>query len=91
LTNPSAEIRISGGREVHLRHLQPLGLMIANSIFIGDYLTTKGQTPRADLEMIRDLGYTLEGQEPDFIETVLGAPSETAELKVQPQPVPAGH
>ncbi|WP_391559095.1 biotin synthase BioB, partial [Robertmurraya sp.] len=41
--NPSKEIRISGGREVNLRSLQPLGLYPANSIFVGDYLTTAGQ------------------------------------------------
>ena len=46
---PSQKIRIAGGREVHLRSLQPLGLYPANSIFIGDYLTTAGQSARADL------------------------------------------
>jgi biotin synthase len=69
--NPATEIRISGGRELHLRSLQPLGLMIANSIFIGDYLTTPGQAPQADLRMIHDLGYTLEGQPDDFLDRVL--------------------
>jgi biotin synthase len=57
---PSQEIRIAGGREVHLRSLQPLGLYPANSIFIGDYLTTQGQTARADYAMIRDAGFVLE-------------------------------
>jgi biotin synthase len=57
---PSQEIRIAGGREVHLRSLQPLGLYPANSIFIGDYLTTAGQAANADLEMIRDAGFVLE-------------------------------
>jgi biotin synthase len=61
LVNPSSELRIAGGREVHLRWLQPFGLFVANSIFIGDYLTTKGQKPEADLAMIRDLGFELEG------------------------------
>jgi biotin synthase len=60
---PSQEIRIAGGREVHLRVLQPLGLYPANSIFIGDYLTTRGQAARADLEMIRDAGFVLETPE----------------------------
>lgn len=55
--NPSRELRISGGRELHLRSLQPLGLYVANSIFVGDYLTTKGQAPEADYQMIRDLGF----------------------------------
>lgn len=57
---PSQEIRIAGGREVHLRSLQPLGLYPANSIFIGDYLTTPGQAAHHDLEMIRDAGFVLE-------------------------------
>ena len=59
--NPKSEIRIAGGREVQLRWLQPLGLFVANSIFIGDYLTTKGQKPEADLAMIQDLGFEIEG------------------------------
>ncbi len=40
--NPASELRIAGGREKHLRSLQPLGLYVANSLFVGDYLTTKG-------------------------------------------------
>jgi len=55
--NPDRELRISGGREIHLRTLQPLGLYVANSLFVGDYLTTKGQAPQADYDMIRDLGF----------------------------------
>ncbi|MCZ6515496.1 MAG: biotin synthase BioB [Acidobacteria bacterium] len=55
--NPTKEIRIAGGREVHLRSLQPLGLYVADSIFIGNYLTTDGQAPEQDLQMIRDLGF----------------------------------
>lgn len=60
---PAAELRIAGGREIHLRSLQPLGLLVANSIFIGDYLTTEGQAASADLEMIRDLGFEVAGQD----------------------------
>lgn len=55
--NPSSELRIAGGREKHLRSLQPLGLYVANSLFVGDYLTTKGQAPEADYQMIKDLGF----------------------------------
>jgi biotin synthase len=55
--NPDRELRISGGREIHLRSLQPLGLYVANSLFVGDYLTTKGQAPKADYEMIEDMGF----------------------------------
>ena len=61
---PRAEVRIAGGREVHLRSLQPLGLYLANSIFIGDYLTTKGQAAEADLAMIADAGFEVEGGGP---------------------------
>jgi biotin synthase len=57
---PDVEVRIAGGREVHLRSLQPLGLLLANSIFVGDYLTTKGQAADADLRMIADLGFEIE-------------------------------
>jgi biotin synthase len=57
LVNPSRELRIAGGRELHLRSLQPMGLLPANSIFVGDYLTTKGQAPDEDYRMIEDLGF----------------------------------
>ena len=59
---PRSELRIAGGRELHLRSLQPMGLYVANSIFIGDYLTSEGQAPQLDLEMIRDLGFEIVGQ-----------------------------
>jgi biotin synthase len=57
---PSQEIRIAGGREVQLRSLQPLGLYVANSIFVGDYLTTPGQAAQEDWQMIADAGFILE-------------------------------
>jgi len=69
---PNKEIRIAGGREVHLRSLQPFGLYPANSIFVGDYLTTPGQAPNADWQMIRDAGFVLEA--PD------GSPLESSGL-----------
>ncbi|WP_380283372.1 biotin synthase BioB [Kitasatospora purpeofusca] len=59
--HPDTEVRIAGGREVHLRSLQPLGLHLANSIFLGDYLTSEGQAGQADLDMIRDAGFEVEG------------------------------
>lgn len=57
---PTKEIRVSGGREVNLRALQPFGLYAANSIFVGDYLTTEGQESSADHQMIEDLGFEIE-------------------------------
>lgn len=62
--NPSKEIRISGGREVNLRSLQPLGLYAANSIFLGDYLTTAGQESNADIKMLEDLGFEIDYKSP---------------------------
>jgi biotin synthase len=57
---PTKEIRVSGGREVNLRSLQPLALYPANAIFIGDYLTTAGQDAEDDYRMISDLGLEIE-------------------------------
>ncbi|GCL72426.1 MULTISPECIES: biotin synthase BioB [Paenibacillus] len=57
---PTKEIRIAGGREVNLRSLQALGLYAANSVFVGDYLTTEGQEATADHKMIEDLGFEIE-------------------------------
>lgn len=58
--NPTKEIRISGGREVNLRSLQPFGLYPANSIFVGDYLTTAGQESDRDRQMLEDLGFEID-------------------------------
>ncbi len=55
---PEAEIRICGGREYNLRQLQPLLLLPANALMVGNYLTTKGRSLKDDLEMIVDMGLT---------------------------------
>jgi len=57
---PTKEIRASGGRELQLRSLQPLALYAANSVFVGDYLTTAGQSADEDHRMIEDLGFEIE-------------------------------
>jgi biotin synthase len=72
LANPASEIRIAGGREIHLGSLQALGLYAANSIFVGDYLTTKGQPPEADYRMIEEMGFVITREE-----EVAGAASAT--------------
>ena len=59
LTNPKAELRIAGGREVNLRSLQSMGLYPANSMFVSDYLTTPGQKAEEDFRMISDLGFQI--------------------------------
>jgi biotin synthase len=58
---PDVEVRLAGGREVHLRSMQPLALHLVNSIFLGDYLTSEGQAGKTDLEMIADAGFEVEG------------------------------
>jgi biotin synthase len=58
---PDVEVRLAGGREIHLRGQQPLALHLANSIFLGDYLTSEGQSGGDDRQMIADAGFTIEG------------------------------
>lgn len=59
LASPSVELRISGGREVNLRSMQAMGLYAANSMFVSDYLTTKGQPAEDDFKMVEDLGFEI--------------------------------
>ncbi|MFC4947528.1 biotin synthase BioB [Pseudonocardia sp. GCM10023141] len=65
LACPASEIRMAGGREMHLRSLQTLALHVANSLFLGDYLTSEGQAAAADLAMIADAGFQVLGTDPD--------------------------
>jgi biotin synthase len=60
LLNPRQEIRVSAGREAHLRWMQPLALYPANSVFVSGYLTEPGQDYRETWQMIRDLGFEIE-------------------------------
>jgi biotin synthase len=61
LVNPRAEIRASGGREGHLRALNPLALWPANSLFVEGYTTTKGESIAETYRMIRDAGFEVDG------------------------------
>lgn len=58
--NPSKEIRVSAGREEHLRTLQPMSLYAANAMFLADYLTEPGQAVEMDAQMLDDLGFEWE-------------------------------
>ncbi|WP_109507461.1 biotin synthase BioB [Nocardioides speluncae] len=58
---PDKEVRIAGGREMHLRSLQAMALHVANSIFLGDYLTSEGQAAENDLALIKDNGFVILG------------------------------
>jgi len=54
---PDKDILVSGGREVTFRSMQPLIFLAgANGTLIGNYLTTKGDSPEKILTMIDDLG-----------------------------------
>ncbi len=74
--NPTAEIRIAGGREGHLRTMQPLGLYPANSLFIEGYLTTKGDPALDTYAMIRDAGFEIDGNDAYFQERASRADNE---------------
>ncbi len=54
---PDKSIIICGGRQETLRSLAPLVFAAgADALMTGDYLTTKGQLPAADRQMLADLG-----------------------------------
>ncbi len=57
LMMPRKDIVICGGRHVNLRDLQSLIFAAgANGMMIGNYLTTPGREPGADMQMLKDLG-----------------------------------
>ena len=56
LALPEVILRYAGGREVTLRELQAMGMTSGiNALIVGNYLTTLGRRPQADLQMIDDL------------------------------------
>ena len=59
LANPRCELRIAAAARCILGRCSRLGLFPANSIFVGDYLTTKGQPPEEDYRMIEAMGFTV--------------------------------
>ncbi len=64
LINPSAEIRMAAGREMHLRSLEAMGLYAANSLFLQGYLNVRGAADTRTLQMIRDAGFTIKSEVP---------------------------
>ena len=58
LINPRKDITICGGREITLRDLQSwIFAAGANGMLVGNYLTTQGRDIKADMAMIKDLGF----------------------------------
>ncbi len=62
--NPSAEIRVAAGRELHLRSMEVMALYPANSLFLGGYLNVSGEECARTLQMIRDAGFTINSEIP---------------------------
>ena len=58
--NPTSEIRVAVGREVHLRNLDVMALFPANSLFLEGYLNTKGAEVNKTLQMIKDAGFMID-------------------------------
>ena len=73
--NPTAEIRIAGGREGHLRTMQAFALYPANSLFVEGYLTTKGDPVADTYAMIRDAGFEVEGNDAWLPESDVATPA----------------
>lgn len=86
---PDAEVRLAAGREVHLRTLQPLALHLANSIFLGDYLTSEGQAAQADLDMITDAGFEVERLDQRTLPAHRRDAGECSPCPTPTQPVPS--
>ena len=63
LLHPTVELRVAGGREYHLRSLQPMALFLVNSIFVNGYLTEEGQGPDEAMRMIKDAGFEVGAEE----------------------------
>lgn len=59
-TNPQAEIRMAGGRELNLGWFQPLAFFAANSMFVDGYLTTPGQGAAEAQRMVEEAGFEVE-------------------------------
>ena len=60
--NPSSEIRVAAGRELHLRSLEVMALYPANSLFLQGYLNAKGSSNARTLRMIKDAGFSIKSE-----------------------------
>jgi biotin synthase len=77
---PERSLIICGGRQVTLRALAPLVFTAgADALMTGDYLTTRGQLPAADRQMIEDLGLEVIGG---------GGQGSQTHLQSSPEPPP---
>jgi len=56
---PKSRIMVAGGREYMFDSLKEVFALGADSIVIGDYLTTKGEKEDKDIKMIKELGLNI--------------------------------
>ena len=80
--NPTSEIRVAGGREGHLRTMQPFALYPANSLFVEGYLTTKGDPVEETYAMIRDAGFEIDGNAAYHQERASRAASGSGQFRI---------
>lgn len=78
--NPSSEIRVAAGREIHLRSMEVMALYPANSLFLQGYLNAKGSSNAETLQMIKDAGFSIKS-EIDINELLKEPSPSTAQLK----------
>jgi len=62
--HPRRELRAAGGREHNLRSLQAMALYVADSLFVDGYLTTPGQPAPEVWQMIEDMGFEVQVNNP---------------------------
>lgn len=77
--NPSSEIRVAAGREIHLRSMEVMALYPANSLFLQGYLNAKGSTNSRALQMIKDAGFSIRSE--IDLDELIGSDNPKSELK----------
>lgn len=73
IANPTAEIRVAAGREIHLKEKQPDALRVANSLFVSGYLNVKGSDATETYAMIRESGFEVDAEVSDIVPGLMDA------------------
>ncbi len=77
--NPTSEIRVAAGRELHLRSMEVMALYPANSLFLQGYLNAKGASNAQTLRMIQDAGFQIKSEVD--VEEILATDASKTPLK----------
>ncbi len=85
--NPSSEIRVAAGREMHLRSMEVMALYPANSLFLQGYLNAKGSSNAVTLRMIKDAGFSIKSEAD--LDGLIDSDNPKAELKTLKELRPA--